>query len=97
MTIPKYIQNMLPCLKPVFHNQGQPGYTFKLYGKYRYGRNQTLPGDAHRLVEWARRNYADAKILELHQRDHYDRRRGVNIDYAIVEITDPVALAIEKH
>lgn len=67
--IPAYIKGILK--DNLYYAKGNevvdPGYTFRLYnGKWPFGYEEKLRRNAERLVRWAIRYYADAKIISEH-------------------------------
>ncbi len=91
MRIPKHVISTLKLTTAL----PRP-YHYKIRGRYRYGRNATLSSDVARLIAWAKRNHAEARIIESNYRDRCAARQGKDIDYIIIELTDPVCLALEK-
>ena len=67
-----------------------PGYTIWIRKATPYTYASTLRAECERLVAWARRNYADAEILECPKDTHYCNQA------ALVTITDPVMQKLEK-
>ena len=99
-TLPKYIIRLLEekRLRPVLYIANDDnhddfwGYTFRLNQRFKTTEDCRFKKDLQRLVDYAKRNNADALILEC----DYKMNRGSRIWSAVVGITDPVAHAIEK-
>lgn len=115
MKIPKYIQELVELRRieqaPISEQSsdgGVYGYVFRLYRMSNAQYLYTLGAEAERLVKWARREYADANVLQ-----HYDSEIGRDTlfftfsekehrkpyykrDYVLVSITDPVAQQLER-
>ncbi|MBO6292977.1 MAG: hypothetical protein J6N51_12115 [Selenomonas sp.] len=104
--IPKYIKDMLPRL----HLSKTREYTWKLYGKHKCGHESQLETEADKLVNFAKRFYADAEITETNfwydafpaeageswkTRRTKAYRQGFRNSVEI-RITDPVARMLEK-
>lgn len=66
--VPAYIREIVKRLRPVtdFQENDIPGYTFKLYGRYKLGYENQLKTDCEKLLAWCRRYYADAYVLSVH-------------------------------
>lgn len=112
--VPAYIREIVRNLRLTtdYQEQDVPGYTFKLYGKYKIGYEDQLKRNCERLLKWCQRYYADAYIVSEHfwwkdvdpsrSDDFYTRehRRKAYRDgfrnYIKVVITDPVAHRFEK-
>lgn len=102
MTVPKYVAEMvkwrLIALAPVSEQADDAyGYTFRVYRYTNGQREGNFEAEVLRLVKWAKREYADARLVrhiwfsvKEHRKPQYRR------DYAIVVITDPVAQKLEK-
>jgi hypothetical protein len=94
--IPKYIEELLPRLWPATTNEyngDMNGYYWILKVKYPYGRNIRFGEDADKLLKWARRNYAHAELIEYRGEQ---KRNRPSTEIAILIITDPVALRLER-
>ena len=123
MKIPKYVQELvgLGRLRPApLDEQAKEaeknenavyGYIFRLYRLSNTQYLSTLMNEACRLMEWAHREYADAKILfslssgggerltydAIHTfSDKEHRKPYYKRDYILLTITDPVAQRLEK-
>ncbi len=103
MKIPKYVRELVeqgrlrpaPLDEQAKAEEGVYGYMFRLY-RYSNG-SGILVSEAERLVAWANRQYAEAKLhyckwytTKEHRKPYYMR------DYALVTITEPVAQKLEK-
>lgn len=90
--IPQYIQDILKRVKHKYD------YTFILYPKYRHGQNKTFRKDIEQLEKWVKRYHADFNIIEDHNlyRSRTERQKGINVEYYIFEMTDPVLHQLEK-
>lgn len=117
MKIPKYVREFAEQQRivaaPISEQSaegGVYGYIFRLYLRSNGCFWETLENEAERLAAWARREYADAKVL-----DYFDTTPGWNKrmkvyhftvkehrkpyykrDYVLISITDPVAQQLEK-
>lgn len=104
MKMHKYITAMLEGHRIALASQEEQaahteayGYTFRLY-RYSNGTSlERLKQEAAQLTAWARREHAEAAVLETvlftvkeHRKPYYKR------DYVLLTITDPVALTLEK-
>lgn len=111
--VPKYIREIVPQLHLTtdYAEGDNPGYTFKLYGKWKIGYEEQLQSDCEKLIAWCKRWYADAYIASEHfwytdvpaptrfSGDNSHRRRAYEMgyrNYIKVIITDPVAHRFEK-
>lgn len=111
--VPKYIREIVARLHLTtnYAENDLPGYTFKLYGKWKLGYESQLTSDCEKLVAWCKRHYAEAYVASEHfwwadvsapngfagGRSH--RRRAYETgyrNYIKVIITDPVANRFEK-
>ena len=101
--VPKYVTEFLEGgrikLAPVREQDAGDayGYIFRLYRRSNGDYEGTFKEEAERLAAWARREFADAKVLKYqwytvkeHRKPYYYR------DFALIQITDPVAQYIEK-
>ena len=101
MKIPKYVDELLgfngkygrvKTIEQITDYQKYPnsigGYLYQInMQKYQWSR--CFESKINRFVAWCRREYAEVIIHEIHV-------NGWNT-YAILSITDPVALALEKN
>lgn len=111
MKIPKYIREILEnkaCIVTSINGNVDnidPGYTIRLFGDWPRGYENKLLTSADKLVAWAKRNGADARIVK--QQMWYDRygcsnvgyRHAVDVRYRnhiYLVITDPVMLELER-
>lgn len=112
--VPKYIREIVPRLKLTtdYAENDLPGYTFKLYGKYKIGYEEQLMSDCEKLLAWCKRWYADAYVVSEHfwwadveqvpggfRGDKWHKRKAYRAgfrNYIKVVITDPVAHRFEK-
>ena len=110
MKVPKYVRDLVERgrLRPapldeqasmadVSENKGVYGYMFRFYRHSNNQRERVFEQEAERLVNWANREHAEAKIhyhkwysTKDHRKPYYKR------DYALLTITDPVAQKLEK-
>ena len=123
MKVPKYVQELVELgrLRPApldeQANESEKnenavyGYIFRLYRLSNTQYLSTLMDEACRLMGWAHREYADAKVLfclptDGGKRLDYDaihtfsdkehRKPYYKRDYILLTITDPVAQRLEK-
>lgn len=102
MKVPQYVADMVLCKliapAPIYEQEADAhGYTWRVY-KHSNGQwESSFEAEVLRLVNWAKREYADARLVrhvwfsvKEHRKPLYRR------DYAIVVITDPVAQKLEK-
>lgn len=112
--VPKYIREIASRLRlSMDYEEGDnPGYTFKLYGKYKIGYEDQLSSDCEKLIKWCQSWHADAYIVGEHFwfnavekvpggffGDKYHKRKAYRAgvrNYIKVVITDPVALRFER-
>lgn len=111
--VPKYIREIVARLQLTtdYAENDIPGYTFKLYGKWKIGYESQLQSDCEKLLAWCKRYYADAYIVSNHfwhtdvpaphdfRGDLAHQRRAYELgyrNYIKVVITDPVAHRFEK-
>ena len=112
--VPKYVQEIVTrlCLTTDYTEQDLPGYTFKLYGKWRVGYENQLRGDCQKLIDWCRSYFADAYIVSEHfwmtdvphesngfAGDKHHKQKAYRQgyrNYIKIVITDPVANRFEK-
>ena len=93
LKVPKFVQEMMGRARfdrSYTNPTSDPGYTVWIRKATPYARAATLRAECERLVAWARRNYADAEILECPENTHYCNQA------ALVTITDPVMQKLEK-
>lgn len=94
MKVPKYVQEMMSRARfdlNYQHPKSDPGYTIRIKKATPYTYASTLKEECERLVAWAKRNYAEAEVLECPKDTHYCGQS------ALVLITDPVMQALEKY
>lgn len=112
--VPQYIQGIVSRLRPTtdYVDGDLPGYTFKLYGKWKIGYESQLQSDCEKLVNWCKRYFADAYASTEHFwwaeiektpsgfiGDKAHKRKAYQAgfrNYIKVVITDPVAHRFEK-
>lgn len=113
--VPQYIRDIVKNLRPsVFEPEEAtlPGYTFRLYGNHRVGYESQLSTNCEKLLDWCRRYYADAYVVQRHfwiddvekpggayTGDKSHQRKAYRDgfrNYITVVITDPVAYRFEK-
>ena len=93
LKVPKFAQEMMSRARfdlSYTNPNSDPGYTIWIRKATPYTYASTLRAECERLVAWARRNYADAEILECPKDTHYCNQA------ALVTITDPVMQKLEK-
>lgn len=68
LNVPKYIREIVSRLRlTTDYAEGDlPGYTFKLYGKYKVGYENMLSSDCEKLIAWCKRWFADAYVVSEH-------------------------------
>lgn len=91
--VPKFAQEMMSRARfdRLYTNPAaEPGYTIWIRKATPYTYADTLRAECERLVAWARRNYADAAILECPRDTHHVNQA------ALVVITDPVMQRLEQ-
>lgn len=94
MKIPKYAQEMMSRSRfdRSFQNsKSNPGYTIIIRKATPQTMARTLRAECDRLVEWAKRNYADAEVLECPSKTHYCNQA------ALVTVTDPCMKYLEQY
>lgn len=94
MNVPKYAQQMMEraTFDRLYHNpKSEPGYTIWIEKETPYTYANTLYEECERLVKWARRNFAEAEILECPTITRHNRQR------ALVTISDPVMKHLERY
>lgn len=80
--VPQYVLSILENVR------NQYEYTFKLYGVNAQRPGYGIRTDLKRLEAWVKRYHADFSVKAVsEERRHY---------YGIFEMTDPVALQLEK-
>lgn len=93
MKIPKFVQELMSrsafALGPV-HPDASPGYTIWITKSTPYTSANTLWKECVRLCRWARRKYADAKILSCPDKTHHYLQK------ALVIVTDPCMKYMEQ-
>ena len=93
LKVPKFVQEMMGRARfdrSYTNPASDPGYTIWIRKATPYTRVDTLQAECERLVAWAKRNYADAEILECPRDTHYYNQA------TLVTITDPVMQKLEK-
>ena len=111
--VPEYVREIVKNLRPTtdYGENDIPGYTFKLYGKYKIGYEGQLESNCEKLIAWCKRYYADAYIVSKHAwwnevpvpgaalRGDGTHRKKAHRDgfrnYIKIVITDPVARRFE--
>jgi hypothetical protein len=82
MRVPKYIKAIAENIRCIGH------LTYRLKGVNPVRPAYGIEADIMALEKWATRNYADFKVIKINkQPKHY---------YAVFEMTDPVAQALER-
>lgn len=112
--VPQYIREIVARLRLTtdYTANDIPGYTFKLYGKWKVGYESQLRSDCQKLIEWCHRYYADAYMVSEHfwmtdvpngssgfSGDKYHKQKAYRQgyrNYMKIVITDPVANRFEK-
>ena len=112
--VPKYIKEIVSRLHLTtdYAESDIPGYTFKLYGKWKVGYKSQLQSDCEKLLAWCKRWYADAYVVSEHfwwtdvektpggfPGDKWHKQKAFREgyrNYIKVIITDPVAHRFEK-
>lgn len=113
--VPQYIRDIVKNLRPSVSEPEEtalPGYTFRLYGSHKVGYESQLSTNCEKLLDWCRRYYADAYVVQRHfwfddvakpggayTGDKYHQRKAYRErfrNYIAVVITDPVAYRFEK-
>lgn len=92
LKVPKFAQEMMGRARfdrTYTNPASDPGYTIWIRKATPYTYASTLRDECERLVAWARRNYADAYILECPEDTHHCNQA------ALVVITDPVMQKLE--
>jgi hypothetical protein len=78
------------------------GYTYRIRGKYPYGRNMTLIEDAEKFCKWAKKNHAESFIIEDSIKINEDGTNSIDfnkrgyINSVRIVVSDPVAYTLEK-
>lgn len=91
--VPKFVQEMMSRSRfdrSYTNPESNPGYTIWIRKATPYTKAITLRAECDRLVAWAKRNFADAEILECPTNTHYCNQA------ALVTITDPVMKKLEQ-
>lgn len=94
MKVPKYIQEIMYRSRfdtNYLNPKSCAGYTFIARKKSPYTKIYTFKEEIDRMIKWARKNYAEAEILELPTETHYCNQ------YALVTITDPCMKFMEVY
>lgn len=113
--VPQYIRDIVKNLRPSVSEPEETalsGYTFRLYGSHKVGYESQLSTNCEKLLDWCRRYYADAYVVQRHfwfddvakpggayTGDKYHQRKAYREgfrNYIVVVITDPVAYRFEK-
>ena len=93
LMVPKFAQEMMSRARLdrlYTHPEADPGYTLWIRKATPYTYASTLRAECERLVVWAKRNYADAAILECPSDTRHCNQA------ALVVITDPVMQKLER-
>ena len=111
--VPEYVREIVKYLRPTtdYSENDIPGYTFRLYGKYKIGYEGQLERNCEKLIDWCQRHYADAYVASKHAwwkevpvpggalRGDIAHRKKAYRDgfrnYVKIVITDPVARRFE--
>lgn len=81
--IPRYIMNIACRLSE------EPGpYQYRLRGVNQYRPSYGLYADLESLTKWAEAHFAEVNVIKVNEKP--------NNYYAIIELTDPVCLALER-
>lgn len=113
--VPQYIRAIVKNLRPAVSEPDKTalaGYTFRLYGNYLVGYENQLLANCEKLLDWCRKRYADAYVVQTHfwiddvarpvgafygDKQHRAKAyRDGYRNYITVVITDPVAYRFEK-
>lgn len=113
--VPQYIRDIVKNLRPSVSEPEEsalPGYTFRLYGNHRVGYESQLDTNCEKLLDWCRRYYAEAYVVQRHfwfddvakpggafTGDKSHQRKAYREgfrNYISMVITDPVAYRFEK-
>ena len=97
---PKYIQEMLTSRRLVMADITVPekygdflGYTFRLLQRFKTVEDARFPYDLEKLLNYAKKHGAETAIISVR-----DAHVGKEVIWsAVVGITDPVALKMEKY
>lgn len=96
ITVPKYIKEIL-----YYSTLLDEPYRIKIMSKNKVGGEQGFKKSINKLIEWCKRYYADATIIEdgmwynKYQTASQAYSHGYR-NYFILEVTDPVMLKWEK-
>lgn len=95
MKIPKYVDDLVRDNRlwsaPIGEQSaegGVYGYVFRLYRLSNSQYDSTLEAEADRLVAWANREYADAKVLDFYGPYFWGKDNGVHKRRRIHRFTD---------
>lgn len=94
MKIPKYIQNIMGRARfdRNFDNpRSNPGYTIIVRKATPYTHADTFRKELERMVSWAKKEYADAEILECPEQTRNCTQT------ALVTVTDPCMKYLEQY
>lgn len=112
--VPEYIRDIVKNLRLTtdYGEDDIPGYTFRLYGKYKIGYEGQLERNCEKLIAWCKRYYAGAYVISKHAwwkevpvpggalRGDITHRKKAYRDgfrnYIKLVITDPVARRFEN-
>ena len=67
--VPEYIRDIVKNLRPSVSEPEEnalPGYTFRLYGNHKVGYESQLSTNCEKLLDWCRRYYAEAYVVQEH-------------------------------
>ena len=66
--VPKYIREIASRLRLTtdYEDGDYPGYTFKLYGRWKIGYENQLKTECEKLIAWSKSWYADAYVVKEH-------------------------------
>lgn len=92
MKIPNYVTETIGELNFVrgMDYDNQPGYTIKVYKPSDYMTINVFRKRIDKVLEWARQHHAEAYVNWFPERTHYTEQ------FAVITITDPVMIALEK-
>lgn len=90
--VPKYVQELVKGFQYDYDVKGaEPGYTIKLYKPSVYMKIPVFEEKVKKLIEWANRYYADARIDYVPSETHYVKQS------ITVTIFDPVMRRLEQY
>ena len=97
ITVPKYIKNIL-----YYSTLLDEPYRIKIKSKNKVGGEKGFEKEINKLIEWCKRYYADATIIEngmwynKYQTASQAYSHG-HRNYFILEVTDPIMFLWEKN